>query len=87
VARFAKKEIIAIFAHVAFIEDFFFAVETFIAFALLYLGLEDYLELVLGFVPAHEAVEGSWRTFEVAFLAWVRGEVQRLRFLQVVQLK
>ena len=68
VALGAEKEVVAVLAHVAILLDLSFATETFVFLFLAYLGLEDGLELVLGFVAAEETVEGTCWTFEIAFL-------------------
>lgn len=86
-ALLAEEEVVAVLAHPAVLQHLPLAPEALVPLVLLHLRLEDHLELVGGLVALGEVGVGCGWALEVALLAWVRTEVQSLKFLQEEQLK
>ena len=87
VALGAEEKVVAVLTHPALLQYLSFTVETFITFALLDLGLEYHLKLMIWLVTTHQAVERGRRTLEITFLTLIVRYLHRLRLLQVEQLK
>jgi hypothetical protein len=59
VAVGAKEKIVTVLAHPTLFQNLSLAVETLVFFAFLDLGLEDDLQLMIGFMSTHETTEGG----------------------------